>query len=282
MALAKAGAKVYITGRTLVAGTAVPGTLPGTAAEVTAAADATGLGGSCIACACDHADDAATRAVFERIKSENGGRLDVVVCNAYGAVGQALHGKHWWERESAEHYDASCVVGLRSNYLCSLLAARAMTRRRCGLIVNVSSFGALRAYTSVPYAISKSATDRMVADCAPDLRSFGVAIVSLWPGLIKTERLLQSKRGGKIGRSKAAESPEYVGRAIVALAADGDAALARTGKVVMSHELGAEFGFVDTDGNTPRDKVMQSLRSEMESPPVFWQPDWPGYVRPKL
>ena len=39
-------------------------------------------------------------------------------------------------------------------------------------------------------------------------------------------------------------------------------------------------GFTDTDGNVPRDRVMQSLRAEMERPPKFWQPDWPGYVPP--
>merc|ERR1712060_828540 len=117
----------------------------------------------------------------------------------------------------------------------------------------------------------------MTKDCAPDLAKIGTAIVSLWPGLIKTERLLASPRGDRIARSKAPESPEFVGRSIVALACD-PAVLDKSGKVVMSHELGAEFKFTDVDGNIPNDKVMKSLREEMMSPPTFWVPDWNGYV----
>merc|ERR1712087_892680 len=95
---------------------------------------------------------------------------------------------------------------------------------------------------------------------------------------IKTERLLDPRnpRAAKIARSKAPESPEFVGRAIAALAGDPNA-IKKTGKVVMSHELGVEYGFTDIGGNVPNDKVMKELRLEMASPPRYWVADWHGF-----
>lgn len=153
-----------------------------------------------------------------------------------------------------------------------------MVGRKSGLIASISSFGAMRRYTSIPYAIAKSSTDRMTQDMAEDLKSFGVTMVSIWPGLIKTERLLDPRnpRAAKIAKSKAPESPEFVGRAVAALAGDPNA-ITKTGKVVMSHELGVEYGFTDTDGNVPNDKVMKELRQEMALPPRYWVPDWSGF-----
>jgi len=73
--LGSAGATVYLTGRTVEAGQhPLPGTVGETAAQVSA------LGGTGIAVACDHHDDAAVEALFERVASEHGG-LDVLVNN---------------------------------------------------------------------------------------------------------------------------------------------------------------------------------------------------------
>lgn len=277
LALAKAGCTVYITGRTLESSKAYPGTLAGTAAEVAAAAKAAGNGGDCVGVVCDHARDDDTRAVFERVAADRG-RLDILVNNACDLSKGPSKGEYWWERDTMEHYDAHTTVGLRSHYMCSMLAAQMMVGRKGGLIVSISSFGAMRRYTSIPYAIAKSSTDRMTRDMAEDLKPFGVTIVSMWPGLIKTERMLgpENPRAEKIRKSKAPESPEFVGRAVAALAGDGRS-LAKTGKVVMSHELGVEYGFTDTDGNVPNDKVMKELRLEMAQPPRYWVPDWEGY-----
>lgn len=277
LALAKAGFTVYITGRTLESSKAYPGTLAGTAAEVAAAAQQAGAGGDCIGVVCDHSKDSDTRAVFARIQTERG-RLDVLVNNACDISKGPGPGQYWWERDTMAHYDAHTNVGLRSHYFCSMLAAQQMVTQRSGLIVSISSFGAMRRYTSIPYAIAKSSTDRMTQDMAQDLKAFGVTMVSLWPGLIKTERLLspENPRAERIAKSKAPESPEFVGRAVVALAGDPHA-LRKTGKVVMSHELGVEYGFTDVDGNVPNDKVMKELRLEMASPPRYWVPDWEGF-----
>ena len=76
--LGAAGATVYVTGRTVEAGRhALPGTVGATAEEVSK------LGGRGIAVACDHRDDAAVARLFERVASEQRGRLDVLVNNAF-------------------------------------------------------------------------------------------------------------------------------------------------------------------------------------------------------
>ncbi|KHJ98772.1 hypothetical protein OESDEN_01237, partial [Oesophagostomum dentatum] len=78
-------------------------------------------------------------------------------------------------------------VGLRSNYICCVHAAKMMAKRETGLIVNISSAGGLQYTFNVPYGVGKAAVDRMSADMAVELRPYGVAIVSLWPGMVRTE-----------------------------------------------------------------------------------------------
>ena len=108
LALAKAGATVYITGRTITASDTRPGTLAGAAAEIN---DATkDSQGSCVPVVCDHADDASVEGVFDQIAAEHG-RLDVLVNNCYD--GGKMSGK-WWENDAADAWDRPVTVGLRS------------------------------------------------------------------------------------------------------------------------------------------------------------------------
>ncbi len=62
-----------------------------------------------------------------------------------------------------------------------------MAKRKSGLIVNISSFGGLQYLFNVCYGVGKCAMDRMAADCAMELKSDGVSMVSLWPGVVQTE-----------------------------------------------------------------------------------------------
>ena len=72
-----------------------------------------------------------------------------------------------------------------------------MVENKSGLIVNVSSPGGLRYLFNVAYGVGKAGVDRMAADCAVELKRHNVAMVSLWPGPVKTEyvekTILQSK-----------------------------------------------------------------------------------------
>src|SRR5437016_998187 len=79
--LGECGAIVYVTGRSTRAverGGEAPGTVEETAELVTSA------GGTGIAAVCDHADEAQVAALFDRVGEEQGGRLDLLVNNAWG------------------------------------------------------------------------------------------------------------------------------------------------------------------------------------------------------
>merc|ERR1712109_175792 len=71
--LGSAGATVYITGRS-------KDKLEECAAEIQK------RGGKAIPASVDHSDDGQVEKLFERIKAENSGRLDVLVNNAYAGV----------------------------------------------------------------------------------------------------------------------------------------------------------------------------------------------------
>lgn len=240
LALGDAGATVYLTGRTRRGDAgAWPGSIDETAAEVTA------RGGRGVAVACDHAVDAEVEAVFARLDAE-AGALDLLVNNVFQIPDGPLYDTPFWQQPIAQ-WDAMHTVGLRSHYRASQLAAARMTARRAGLIVNISSFAGASYAVNVAYGVGKAALDRLSRDMARELRPFDVCAVSLWPGIVRTEKVLA---GALPYDTSISESPELTGRAIVALATD-PARLARTGKALVVAELAREYGFTDVDGTTP-------------------------------
>jgi dehydrogenase/reductase SDR family protein 1 len=239
LGLGEAGATVYVTGRTVEAG-ALPGTIGETAAAVTA------LGGHGIAVACDHDDDAQTQALFARVQRE-AGRLDVLVNNAF-AVPDGKLVAPFWELPIAQ-WDVMHRVGLRSHYVASVAAAPIFVAQRRGTIVNVSSFGAKIYAVNVAYGVGKAGVDRMSRDMARELRPHGVCVVSLWPGIVRTERLLAEP--DRLGFDPTnGESPQLSGRAVAAIAADEDR-MKKSGQALVVAELALEYGFTDIDGSQP-------------------------------
>lgn len=117
-------------------------------------------------------------------------------------------------------------MGLRSNYVAAYYAAPHMMRQKSGLIVNISAAASMDDFYNVAYRTAKAATDRMTSALAHDLRPHDVAVVSLWPRWVRTERVLIAARGEHpnfpVGPDDLADadSPEFVGRAIAHLAAD--------------------------------------------------------------
>lgn len=255
-ALAAAGATVYLTGRTWTSGSsAVPvaGGLEDAAAEIGAA------GGRAIPVVCDHRDDAQVRALFDRIAAEQGG-LDILVNNVWGGY-ETLHAGQYeaynadfWT-QPLELWDSMFQAGVRAHYVSSVLGAPLLIGRR-GLIVNISFFAAQTYDGNVAYGVAKAATDRLVRDMAHDLRPHGVGVVSLYPGLVRTEGIM--KWAAYLDLSNA-ESPQFTGRAVAALAADPEA-LRHTGQVRVVAELAREYGFTDVDGRQP-----ESLRAQFEA-----------------
>jgi len=241
--LGAAGATVYVTGRSVEEGAApLPGTVGETAALVTQE------GGRGIAVPCDHREDDQTEALFRRVREEQG-RLDVLVNNAFLIPKELTSGKPFWELPLS-NWDDMIDVGTRSAYVASTFAARLMTRQKSGLIVNVSSSGAREYAWHVVYGVGKCALDRITADTAHELRSFGVAVVSLWPGLVQTERTRDAARALPTLDFRGAESQRFTGRAAEALAAD-PGVMRFSGKAVASRSLADEYGFCDVDGSLP-------------------------------
>ncbi|XP_052790901.1 dehydrogenase/reductase SDR family member 1-like [Mya arenaria] len=264
--LAEQGAKVFITGRTLKPrqGSDVGGSLQETVRE------ARERGGMCVAITCDHSKEADIERLFETVKTETDGQLDILVNNAFSATNTIIstHEKPFYEFPISV-WDDFNNVGLRNNYICATYAARLMVPQRKGLIVNISSIGGLRYMFNALYGIGKDACDRMAVDCGVDLRKHNVAFVSLWPGLVSTENVihaLQSKThtnndddrkilGGNydlLSVFKSVESTEYSGKCITALANDPNI-MAMSGKVLTTFDLGRKYKLKDAHGHTPLD-----------------------------
>jgi NAD(P)-dependent dehydrogenase (short-subunit alcohol dehydrogenase family) len=130
-----------------------------------------------------------------------------------------------------------------------------MIARRRGLIVNISFWAAQKHLANVAYGVAKAATDKMTADMAIELEPYGVAVVSLYPGLVRTEKVMEAAAWLDLSNS---ESPAFIGRAVAALAADTDV-LRRTGQVLVAASLALEYGFTDLDGTTPRPLTLADL-----------------------
>jgi NAD(P)-dependent dehydrogenase (short-subunit alcohol dehydrogenase family) len=269
--LGAAGATVYCTARTVEAGGDLIGTLPQTIDDIAE------LGGCGIALRCDHSDDADTELVFERIRTDHG-RLDILVNNACGTPEYAeAIGTSFWDLPR-ETWDSSMDVGLRSNFVCSQLAAPLMVSQQRGLIVNISSHGAVDYLLSVPYGVAKAGVDKLTKDSALELRPHGVSVVSLWPGLVKTEHLMSQATTHPDGRVEvygldlsAAEWPRFSGRAVVALATDPDV-IRHTGTPLIPAQLALDYGFTDIDGNLPPVvRGVADLIGEGDDVPDFWK-----------
>jgi NAD(P)-dependent dehydrogenase (short-subunit alcohol dehydrogenase family) len=263
--LATAGATVYFTSRSVEEDPTRPGTIGRTAAEIAEA------GGRAIALRCDHHDDANVAEVFERI-SKYEGRLDLLVNNATAEL-SSMVGQRFWDLP-LELWDDVIGVGLRSHYVASVHAARLMVPKRSGLIVNVSSHGSREYLMGVIYGVGKAGVEKLTSDTAKELREFGVAVVSIWPGLVKSENRLVNAVREPDGRLtlfgldlKYAETPHFPGRAVVALATDPNP-LARSGRAFWVADLARDYGFTDIDGTIPdAEKLHESLKLNA---PDYW------------
>jgi dehydrogenase/reductase SDR family protein 1 len=201
---------------------------------------------------CDHRVDTQVEAAFNLIIRE-ANTIDILVNNVWGGYERMIeNGAFTWSKPFWEQplwrWDAMFSAGARAHYQASQLAAPTMIAQRRGLIVNISFWAAHKHIGNVAYGVSKAATDKMTADMATELKPYGVAVVSLYPGLVRTEKVMEAAQWLDLTNS---ESPEFIGRAVAALAADLDV-LRHTGKVLVAAGLAREYGFTDVDGTTPR------------------------------
>ncbi|SPF56916.1 hypothetical protein SBA4_970022 [Candidatus Sulfopaludibacter sp. SbA4] len=179
------------------------------------------------------------------------------------AIGLAEAGFHVFATgrniDSADLPDG--VVRIRCDHLrdeeTASHAARLMAPRRRGLIVNIGFWAAQKHLGNVIYGVSKAATDKMTADMAHELRPHGVAVVSLYPGLVRTEAVMAAAAGGWLDLSNS-ESPEFIGRVVAALA-NRPSIMESSGKVLVAAAVAEELGVRDIDGKQPRPLTLETV-----------------------
>jgi len=247
LALGDAGAKVYVTGRSVRGASStegLPGTIDETADEVTA------RGGTGVAVRCDQTVDGDTEALFDRIARDDG-RLDLLVNNAwagYERSGEVRFDAPFWE-QPMWRYDLF-AGSLRAQFLASRLAAPLMLADGKGLIANISFTDGDIYLGQAAYDVCKSASDRLALAMAHELRKHGIAAIALHPGFVRTERVEAAWEQLGEGPAKIVHSPEYVGRALAFLTADPDV-IEVSGERLAVGDLAAKYDFNDVDGRRP-------------------------------
>jgi len=245
-ALVEAGATVYATGRSIASAS---------------------LPDAVIRIPCDHTDDEQVARVFERITND-GGRLDVLVNGVWGGYAQMQeNGQFTWPLPFWEQplwrWNAMMNAGVRAGYVASHHAARLMLSARSGppqaksrgLLVHLSHWAAQKHQSNVAYGVSKAATDKMAAHMAHELRPHGITSVSLYPGLVRTESVMQFAAYLDLSNS---ESPEFTGRVIAALAADPEVARFG-GQWLVVAALAEAYHISDIDGAQPRPLTLEQV-----------------------
>lgn len=256
--LGAAGATVYVTGRTTRERRSEmnrPETIEETAELVTAA------GGRGIAVPVDHLDHDQVQALVKRIDAEQGG-LDVLVNDIWG--GELLFS---WSDRLWEH---SLDDGLRilrlavdTHIVTSHYALPLLIRKPGGLVVEVTDgtaeYNAANYRVSFFYDLAKTSVLRMAFAQAKELAPYGGTAVSLTPGWLRSEIMLEhfgvteeTWRDALAGQPHFAisETPAFVGRAVAALAADPEASR-WNGQSLSSGGLAQVYGFTDVDGSRP-------------------------------
>jgi NAD(P)-dependent dehydrogenase (short-subunit alcohol dehydrogenase family) len=255
--LGAAGATVYATGRTTRAQRSEmnrPETIEETAALVDEA------GGRGIPVQVDHLQPEEVAALVSRIGDEQGA-LDVLVNDIWGATTME------WDKTA---WESSLDVGLRTlrlavdtHAITSHFALPLLIKRPGGLVVEVTDgtdeYNATNYRVSFFYDLAKAAVNRMAFALAHELAPHGATALSLTPGWLRSEAMLEAygvteanwQDATKISPHFAiSESPAFVGRAVAALAADADVAR-WNGDSLSSGQLARVYGFTDTDGSQP-------------------------------
>ncbi|KUI37360.1 short-chain dehydrogenase [Mycobacterium sp. IS-1496] len=226
-ALLASGWRVYLTGRTVDS-----------------------LGEGSVAVPLDHRDDEAVAAFFARVEDESGG-LDLLVNNA-AAVHDALTGRDPFWQKPVDLGDI-LDVGLRSAYVASWHAAPLLLRGPRGLIAFTSSPGSVCYMHGPAYGAQKAGVDKMAADMAVDFGGTPVHTVSIWMGILLTEKLRGAFDGnpeGLAAMAEHAETPEFTGYVIDALYRD-PARESLSGHTLIGAELAVRYGITDEGGRQP-------------------------------
>jgi len=200
---------------------------------------------------CDHSRDEDSARAFEAVQSSG---LDLLVNCAWGGYERMLEdGQFTWAvpfwQQPLHRWHSMMDAGVRAAFVASQHAARIMVPKRSGVIVNISFWPAQKYIGNVIYGVAKAATDKLTHDTAHELRAHNISVVSLYPGLVRTEAVKAAAQAGWLDLSNS-ESPEFIGRVIAALTSDSKL-LERSGKPLVAAQVALELGVTDVDGKSP-------------------------------
>lgn len=255
--LGAAGATVYCTGRTTRAARSEmnrPETIEETAELVDRA------GGRGIAVQVDHLVPDEVRALVERIEREQGA-LHILVNDIFGAP-RIEWNKSVWESD-LEYGLHTLRLAIDTHAITSHFALPLLIRRPGGLVVEMNDgtaeYNARTYRNSFFYDLSKAAVLRMAFALGHELQPYGATAVSLTPGWLRSEAMLEEFGVAESNWRDAttavphfaiSESPAFVGRAVAALARDPEVRR-WNGESLSSGQLAAVYGFTDVDGSRP-------------------------------
>ncbi|TIT38131.1 MAG: SDR family oxidoreductase [Mesorhizobium sp.] len=253
-----AGATVYVTGRSTrgqQSEYARPETIEETAELVTV------NGGTGIAVKVDHLIADEVRRLVERIRDEQG-RLDILVNDIWGGEKLFEWDKPVWEH-NLENGLRMLRLAIDTHLITAHHALPLMIERPGGLLVEITDGTAeynARHYRLSPfYDLAKVAVNRMAWAHAKDLAKHGATSVSLTPGWMRSEMMLEiygvaeenwRDATAKVPHFVISETPRFVGRAVAALATDPDRSR-WNGQSLSSGGLAQVYGFTDLDGSRP-------------------------------
>jgi NAD(P)-dependent dehydrogenase (short-subunit alcohol dehydrogenase family) len=255
--LGAAGATVYVTGRTTRSERSEmnrPETIEETAELVDAA------GGHGIPVQVDHLVPEQVEALVARIGAEQGA-LHILVNDIWGATTME------WDKTV---WESTLDIGLRTlrlaidtHAITSHFALPLLVKTPGGLVVEVTDgtaeYNATNYRVSFFYDLAKGANLRMAFALGHELESYGGTAVALTPGWLRSEAMLEAfgvteanwrDATERIPHFAIAESPSFVGRAVVALASDPEVAR-WNGQSLSSGQLAQVYGFTDLDGSQP-------------------------------
>lgn len=255
--LGAAGATVYVTGRTTRDQPSEmnrPETIEETAQLVEEA------GGHGIAVRVDHLVPNEVRDLVARIDTEQGA-LHILVNDIWGATVMEWDKSVW---ESTLDIGLHMLrLGVDTHAITSHFALPMLIRQPGGLAIEVTDgtdeYNAENYRASFFYDLAKAAVNRMAFLLAHDLKPYGATALSLTPGWLRSEAMLDEfgvteanwrDATERIPHFAISETPAYVGRAVVALAQDPEVSR-WNGKSLSSGELAKVYGFTDVDGSQP-------------------------------
>jgi NAD(P)-dependent dehydrogenase (short-subunit alcohol dehydrogenase family) len=256
--LGAAGATVYVTGRTMRGQRSEygrPETIEETAEMVTAS------GGEGIAVQVDHIEADEVKRLSDRIRSDHG-QLDILVNDIWGGEYLKEWNKPVWEHD-LQNGLRMLHLAVDTHLITAHYALPLLIERPGGLLVEVTDgtadYNAGHYRINPFYDLAKVAVNRMAWAHARDLHPHGATAISITPGWLRSEIMLEEfgvteqnwlDATSKIPHFGISETPRFVGRAVAALASDPDRAR-WNGQSLSSGQLAKIYGFTDLDGSSP-------------------------------